>query len=95
MKDSMTGFDVRAVSLELDAWSGAYVKKAYMPHYEQIVLRINPKESEQFDLVIVRGQRVYTSKRDRPNADDASIVRNGSKKTSQKCSTDQGGAGWL
>jgi predicted ribosome quality control (RQC) complex YloA/Tae2 family protein len=37
-----------------------------MPHYEQIVLRINPKESEQFDLVIVRGQRVYTSKRDRP-----------------------------
>ena len=66
MKDSMTGFDVRAVSLELDAWAGAYVKKAYMPHYEQIVLRINPKESEQFDLVIVRGQRVYTSKRDRP-----------------------------
>ena len=66
MKDSMTGFDVRAISLELDAWSGAYVKKAYMPHYEQIVLRINPKESEQFDLVIVRGQRVYTSKRDRP-----------------------------
>ena len=66
MKDSMTGFDVRAVSLELDAWSGAYVKKAYMPHYEQIVLRINPKESDQFDLVIVRGQRVYTSKRDRP-----------------------------
>ncbi len=66
MKDSMTGFDVRAVSLELDAWSGAYVKKAYMPHYEQIVLRINPKEAEQFDLVIVRGQRVYTSKRDRP-----------------------------
>ena len=66
MKDSMTGFDVRAISLELDAWSGAYVKKAYMPHYEQIVLRINPKEVEQFDLVIVRGQRVYTSKRDRP-----------------------------
>ena len=66
MKDAMTGFDVRAVSLELDAWSGAYVKKAYMPQYEQIVLRINPKEAEQFDLVIVRGQRVYTSKRDRP-----------------------------
>ena len=66
MKDSMTGFDVRAVSLELNKWSGAYVKKAYMPHYEQIVLRINPKEAEQFDLVIVRGQRVYTSKRDRP-----------------------------
>ena len=66
MKASMTGFDVRAVSQELDSWAGAYVKKAYMPHYEQIVLRINPKESDQFDLVIVRGQRVYTSKRDRP-----------------------------
>ena len=39
----MTGFDVRAVSQELDLWAGAYVKKAYMPHYEQIVLRINPK----------------------------------------------------
>ena len=66
MKASMTGFDVRAVSQELDSWAGAYVKKAYMPHYEQIVLRINPKESDQFDLVIVRGQRVYTSQRDRP-----------------------------
>ena len=66
MKASMTGFDVRAVSQELDSWAGAYVKKAYMPHYEQIVLRINPKEADQFDLVIVRGQRVYTSQRDRP-----------------------------
>ena len=26
MKDAMTGFDVRAVPFELDAWSGAYVK---------------------------------------------------------------------
>ena len=32
MKASMTGFDVRAVSQELDSWAGAYVKKAYMPH---------------------------------------------------------------
>ena len=94
MKDSMTGFDVRAVSLELDAWSGAYVKKAYMPHYEQIVLRINPKESEQFDLVIVRGQRVYTSKRDRPMP-MTTIVCNGIEKTSQECTTDKGGAGWI
>ena len=58
MKDSMTGFDVRAVSLELDAWSGAYVKKAYRTHYEQIGLRINPKESEQFDVVLGLGKRV-------------------------------------
>ena len=37
-----------------------------MPHYEQIVLRINPKEMDQFDLVFVRGSRIYTSNRDRP-----------------------------
>lgn len=66
MKKAMSGFDLRAVARELNALSGAYVKKAYMPHYEQIVLRINPKEVEQRDLVLVRGQRIYTSKRDRP-----------------------------
>ena len=57
MKATMSGFDLRAVAQELDAFAGAYVKKAYMPHYEQIVLRINPKESDQFDLVLVRGSR--------------------------------------
>ena len=66
MKAAMSGFDLRAISRELDEFSGAYVKKAYMPHYEQIVLRINPKESQQFDLVLVRGARIYTSNRDRP-----------------------------
>ncbi|MDP6187825.1 MAG: ribosome rescue protein RqcH [Candidatus Poseidoniaceae archaeon] len=66
MKATMSGFDLRAVAQELDAFAGAYVKKAYMPHYEQIVLRINPKESDQFDLVLVRGSRIYTSQRDRP-----------------------------
>ena len=62
----MSGFDLRAIVGELSQFAGAYVKKSYMPHYEQIVLRINPKESNQFDLVIVRGSRVYTSTRDRP-----------------------------
>jgi predicted ribosome quality control (RQC) complex YloA/Tae2 family protein len=66
MKAAMSGFDLRAVAQELDTFAGAYVKKAYMPHYEQIVLRINPKEQDQFDLVLVRGSRIYTSKRDRP-----------------------------
>ena len=66
MKTAMSGFDLRAIARELDVFSGAYVKKAYMPHYEQIVLRINPKDMEQFDLVLVRGSRIYTSKRDRP-----------------------------
>ena len=62
----MSGFDLRAIVGELSQYVGAYVKKSYMPHYEQIVLRINPKESNQFDLVVVRGSRVYTSNRDRP-----------------------------
>jgi len=62
----MSGFDLRAMARELNALSGAYVKKAYMPHYEQIVLRVNPKEAAQRDLVFVRGERIYTSTRDRP-----------------------------
>ena len=66
MKATMSSFDLRAVARELNAFAGAYVKKAYMPHYEQIVLRINPKEMDQFDLVLVRGARIYTSNRDRP-----------------------------
>jgi predicted ribosome quality control (RQC) complex YloA/Tae2 family protein len=66
MKATMSGFDLRAVARELNEYSGAYVKKAYMPHYEQIVLRINPKDMDQFDLVLVRGARIYTSNRDRP-----------------------------
>ena len=66
MKKAMSGFDLRAMARELNALSGAYVKKAYMPHYEQIVLRVNPKEAAQRDLVFVRGERIYTSTRDRP-----------------------------
>lgn len=62
----MSGFDLRAIARELNEFAGAYVKKAYMPHYEQVVLRINPKGSEQSDLVLVRGERIYTSQRDRP-----------------------------
>ena len=66
MKKAMSGFDLRVMARELDALSGAYIKKAYMPHYEQIVLRLNPKEADQRDLVFVRGERIYTSQRDRP-----------------------------
>ena len=43
MKKVMSGFDLGAMARELNGMRGAYVKKAYMPHYEQIVLRINPK----------------------------------------------------
>ena len=45
---------------------GARVRKAYQPHYEQIVLRLNRKGQPSTDLVIVRGLRAYASNRDRP-----------------------------
>ena len=45
---------------------GARVRKAYQPHYEQIVIRLNRKGMPSTDLVIVRGMRVYASNRDRP-----------------------------
>lgn len=62
----MTGFDLRAMVGELRDLIGSHCKKAYVPHYEQIVLRINPRDRPQLDLVIVRGRRIYTSTRDRP-----------------------------
>ena len=37
MKANMSGFDLRAIVGELSQYVGAYVKKSYMPHYEQIV----------------------------------------------------------
>ena len=66
MKDDMSGFDLRAICNELQEIGSAWVKKAYMPHYEQVVLRMNPKGKDGFDLVLIRGERIYTSKRDRP-----------------------------
>ena len=66
MKQAMSAFDLRAIAHELQAHLGAWVKKSYMPHYEQVVLRFNPKDADAFDLVIVRGRRISTSSRDRP-----------------------------
>jgi len=62
----MTAFDLRVIVRELQSYIGSHVKKAYMPHYEQIVLRLNPKQEESIDLVMVKGQRIYTARRDRP-----------------------------
>ncbi|MBT5638851.1 MAG: fibronectin-binding domain-containing protein, partial [Euryarchaeota archaeon] len=45
---------------------GARARKAYQPHYEQVVIRLNPKGSPSSDLVIVSGRRLYLSQRDRP-----------------------------
>jgi predicted ribosome quality control (RQC) complex YloA/Tae2 family protein len=66
MKQAMSAFDLRAVAAELRTFVGSFVKKSYMPHYEQVVLRMNPKDGDAFDLVIVRGRRISISRRDRP-----------------------------
>lgn len=51
---------------EMQFLVGGHLKKAYMPHYEQIVLRMNPKLDSQQDIIIIRGERMYLSTRDRP-----------------------------
>lgn len=66
MRSAMSGFDLRRICCELQDFVGSYCKKIYQPHHEQLVLRLNPKESTQQDLIIVRGKRVYLSARDRP-----------------------------
>jgi predicted ribosome quality control (RQC) complex YloA/Tae2 family protein len=66
MRDQMSSFDIARMALDIDALKGARCRKMYQPHYEQVVLRLNPKGKPNCDLVIVRGQRVYFSVRDRP-----------------------------
>ena len=52
--------------VELRAHIGARVRKAYQPHWEQVMLRLNSKNEGASDLVVVRGRRLYLSNRDRP-----------------------------
>ena len=66
MRESSSSFDVARIVRELSGMIGARARKAYQPHYEQVVVRLNRKGVPSTDLVIVRGQRVYTSQRDRP-----------------------------
>ena len=66
MRDQMSSFDIARMALDINALAGARCRKMYQPHYEQVVLRLNPKGVAKRDLVIVRGQRVYFSQRDRP-----------------------------
>ena len=65
-RESSSSFDVARIVRELSEMVGARARKAYQPHYEQVVLRLNRKGVPSTDLVIVRGRRVYTSQRDRP-----------------------------
>ena len=66
MREQSSSFDVARIVRELSEFIGAHARKAYQPHYEQVVLRLKPKGKPSTDLVIVRGRRVYTSNRDRP-----------------------------
>ncbi|MEE2811790.1 MAG: ribosome rescue protein RqcH [Candidatus Thermoplasmatota archaeon] len=66
MRDQMSSFDIARMALDINALAGARCRKMYQPHYEQVVLRLNPKGKPKCDLVIVRGQRVYFSQRDCP-----------------------------
>ena len=66
MREQTSSFEVARIVRELTEMVGSRVRKAYQPHYEQIVLRMSKKGSPNRDLVIVRGKRVYCSSRDRP-----------------------------
>ena len=66
MREQSSSFDVARIVRELSELIGARARKAYQPHYEQVVVRLNRKGVPSTDLVIVRGRRVYTSQRDRP-----------------------------
>ena len=66
MREQTSSFEVARTVRELTEMVGSRVRKAYQPHYEQIVLRMSKKGSPNRDLVIVRGKRVYCSSRDRP-----------------------------
>ena len=66
MREQMSSFDIHRMVDELQFLVNGRCKKTYQPHHEQIVLRLKPKELPQKDLVIIRGQRLYLSSRDRP-----------------------------
>ena len=63
----------------------SHCKKAYVPHYEQIVLRIDPRDRPQLDLVIVRGRHIYTSTRGPPHAASTPTLRHGSEEAPPQC----------
>ena len=65
MQEQMSGFDIRRICSEFNEFLGSHCKKSYQPHHEQIVLRIKPRDKPQIDIVIVRGKRIYASRRDR------------------------------
>lgn len=66
MRDQLSSLDVRRLVIELRSLVGARCKKTYQPHFEQLVLRLNPPGRRAIDVVVVRGRRIAVSRRDRP-----------------------------
>jgi len=66
MKGTMSSTDIAHMCKEMQFLVGGHLKKAYMPHYEQIVLRMNPKHTSAHDIIMIRGERIYLSNQDRP-----------------------------
>ena len=61
MREQASSFDVARIVRSF-SMIGARARKAYQPHYEQVVIRLNPKGSPSSDLVIVSGRRLYLLK---------------------------------
>ena len=80
MREQASSFDVARIVRELSSMIGARARKAYQPHYEQVVIRLNPKGSPSSDLVIVSGKTVSFSKRS-TYAVTTFTICDGSKKT--------------
>ena len=69
-------------------------EKAYMPIMNKssfVSIQKNPNNLIWLLYVV----SVFTHRSVTAHADDASILRHGSEKTSQECTIDEGGAGWL
>ena len=60
MRSQSSSFEIARIVREMADMVGARVRKAYQPHYEQSVLRLNRKGEPSTDLVIVRGLRAVS-----------------------------------
>jgi len=59
-KKSLSSMDIAALELEFQSLIGTYIKKAYQPEREVVVLRLNTGEGKR-DLVIRTGRAIYLS----------------------------------
>ena len=60
MREQSSSFDVARIVRELSELIGAHARKAYQPHYEQVVLRLKPKGTEISNLFTAEWNIVLT-----------------------------------